>query len=981
MAEASQSVAPTPSAPEQRNENTSAESNTNDGSSGSPEDEDLQHTQILAHARSVSTPPATPSVTDEIERDITSKDVSEHAPGLYVARSWIRPPGLTGQEVDDILQRLNIDLTLACARIRAKSLRKPRNEDMVMIDMRMAGTPARGSTKVTLKPCIWVFCGSKWCQKIVQRDVKALNWLGPYEVHFVRKGGPLLSADRTCSVGASDDALLVHQSPEACLRDDQTQRIWKASSTSETDANAMSRPPHEYNSDEDHVLVAYSLSSVEYESSLFAAYGSAEVYGYSYRTTTPTNLRGAYEYQGDPEELSATSNYGSYSGYDSASVAGSSVHSNDGEGSGNGWDSSQSRGSAASSVPSRQSHDTDINNTVHQQTPPAQRYQLPCEFAYLTGCDRVFSGDDAQGWMDHIEGHLRGKFPAKLRCWFCSEYYFDAAQTSNRDSRSNFMMRMEHIRDHIVYDGSRPEQITKDGHIVQHLLDHGIIDKHTYDSIVSPTTIPPIPGDRVRRRSRHSRLPQLEIEDADPGPSRRKHHRSAHRRSHHHRSDRDRFPYQTNQNRGRSSKKKGRTKNSDDTQSFTSTSSDNPSQVLATQMNQNRGGSPKKNSRTRDSDDAESFASLSSDNPSQVLATQSNQTSFKGKGRSRDADYVLQSFEALSLSDPDPHVPRSDYYYGPSYADAYGSSYEPAYTGDDYYALAAQSSHDPIPSSSATYGSTGVYGNSYPTTATGSAGVSNYPTDLSGSKRTMSLIGLDCISSISKGGIELGRSRSKMGGAIVITFEGRASLYGVTTGHGLIHQLMDVAPRRLSQHYTAVDWLSESSDSESEDGDDVADFRAQGGYSGNRMSSGSAVDLRDQGKWATIVRDIRANFNGIDFFPASQSKAQPAESHVEDMLSGDLALFPIDSLHRPGLTNNYTKLAGRSPLLKVVTSILEKDVESALPLEILLGPEQTVSGTLLPGKFHFSMRGTAIDTRQIRLSKDLRKFQISTTGR
>lgn len=52
------------------------------------------------------------------------------------------------------------------------------------------------------------------------------------------------------------------------------------------------------------------------------------------------------------------------------------------------------------------SHRSDVNNTNHRQIPPTQRYQLPCEFNYLTGCNIVFTGDEMQGWMDRVEDHL-----------------------------------------------------------------------------------------------------------------------------------------------------------------------------------------------------------------------------------------------------------------------------------------------------------------------------------------------------------------------------------------------------------------------------------------------------------------------------------------------------------------------------------------------------------------------------------------------
>lgn len=108
------------------------------------------------------------------------------------------------------------------------------------------------------------------------------------------------------------------------------------------------------------------------------------------------------------------------------------------------------------------------------------------------------------------------------------------------DVRSNFNARMQHIRDHFVYDGYRPEQIQRDGHLVKHLLDQNLIDRRTYESIINPVSLPHIPGSQSSqgRHSGHSghkshkshrRLPQVDEEVVADSSSRHHHH--------HHRSD------------------------------------------------------------------------------------------------------------------------------------------------------------------------------------------------------------------------------------------------------------------------------------------------------------------------------------------------------------------------------------------------------------------------------------------------------------
>lgn len=208
-----------------------------------------------------------------------------------------------------------------------------------------------------------------------------------------------------------------------------------------------------------------------------------------------------------------------------------------------------------------------------------------------------------------------------------------------------------------------------------------------------------------------------------------------------------------------------------------------------------------------------------------------------------------------------------------------------------------------------------------------------------------------------------------MGGAISITLGGKTLFYGVTSGHGIIQQLLDVAPESSDGEDSSIHGFSEGSGSESEDAEESSSFSAESDDSGDRASIDSAVDLSDHNAWWPINHDITADFLGIGVRVASQRESQPDESHVEDSLFGDLALFPIDSFHRPGLTNYY--IDPRNLEAKDVTSIWENEIESTLPVVVLLGPGQTVSGTLQPGKFHFSMRGTSIDARQIRLFRDL----------
>lgn len=141
-----------------------------------------------------------------------------------------------------------------------------------------------------------------------------------------------------------------------------------------------------------------------------SAYSSTLGHVTSYATTSASVSTGGYEYQSNPYD---TSNYGGYPGHP-ASVTSSSVPSSYGGGSVGGWSDAQTP--TALSAPSAFSNRSDVDNSINRQRPPIKQYQLPCEFRNLTRCDRKFPGDDVQGWIDHVEGHVQSKFPTRLRC-------------------------------------------------------------------------------------------------------------------------------------------------------------------------------------------------------------------------------------------------------------------------------------------------------------------------------------------------------------------------------------------------------------------------------------------------------------------------------------------------------------------------------------------------------------------------------------
>lgn len=339
--------------------------------------ENSAEARALAHAERVPTPPATPfgqrpMDCDEIELEISSPQLRLFTGRLYLALPDVRPPNLEEEEISDVIQHLETDLKAAFGKIKAKSHRKPWRESSLIIDMRMSGSLEEGSTKVKLKPCIWFFCGSRWCRKIVEKDIKKLTWRLPCRMQIVDKGGPLLAA--------SDDS-----------------GVDDCGSDVSTVAGPSGLPP--------------------------PPYGAA-----------------------DPS-----------------------------------WSSIRNPR-------------TDVYKTIRRQGRPTNIYLLPCEFAILTDCKRMFPSDEADKWIDHIKSHLRGVLPRKLRCWYCVDHFFDADESCGGDKRLNFHLRMEHILNHILFDGLPASWARPDRFVINHLKIHNLVDEQTWNHIATRNIVLSGPG-------------------------------------------------------------------------------------------------------------------------------------------------------------------------------------------------------------------------------------------------------------------------------------------------------------------------------------------------------------------------------------------------------------------------------------------------------------------------------------------------------
>lgn len=157
-----------------------------------------------------------------------------------------------------------------------------------------------------------------------------------------------------------------------------------------------------------------NYSTREYTDNLYYTHQSMS----GYDTTPATAYDAAYGGElattggvASYESEYATPSYAAPSRYAPSSYASSGYASSD-------YSSGYAQSSTSttpSTVPSRLPNNTIIHQ-IAQQPPPQNRYELPCEFRILTGCNATFQGGEQREWVEHHEAHLKYKFPTKLRC-------------------------------------------------------------------------------------------------------------------------------------------------------------------------------------------------------------------------------------------------------------------------------------------------------------------------------------------------------------------------------------------------------------------------------------------------------------------------------------------------------------------------------------------------------------------------------------
>ena len=130
-----------------------------------------------------------------------------------------------------------------------------------------------------------------------------------------------------------------------------------------------------------------------------------------------------------------------------------------------------------------------------------------CEFRRIMGCNRTFSFNEYDLWVDHHQEHLQRPgvdihdvvFPSRLACWFCRDVPFDEGE--GRFGYANFSRRMDHIREHLRHGNYTMAEMLDDDFMFEHLLRHGLIPEHERARVRArriPGTAGAIPFDRPR---------------------------------------------------------------------------------------------------------------------------------------------------------------------------------------------------------------------------------------------------------------------------------------------------------------------------------------------------------------------------------------------------------------------------------------------------------------------------------------------------
>lgn len=335
----------------------------------------------------------------------------------------------------------------------------------------MSGLRVNNSATIKLRPCIWFFCGSKWCQRIIEKDVKELVWLRPYGIQYSLQGGPVLAA-HTCT-DMEDDPLHSQQTEP----DDETTQ----NSRPGGDSGSCDSVNRGHSRIGDPTIPLFEPGYSEFKTHQQSLSEDQRIRDLIL-PGLPLLFKPGYSGFKNHEQSLSEDQCTGYSMQSSKLTVGSSNTSV----SGDALTMQQKLGN-----PSSVTTLSNVDSLGHELKPEMITYTVPCEFRQLTGCLAQFAADEVAEaeWIQHVEVHLQGLFPENAVCWFCDELVFDANVTAGGDRRYNFILRLRHIQEHIKSDGdiARPQSMRPDYYILQHLRQQELLPCSVLDRWLSPT--------------------------------------------------------------------------------------------------------------------------------------------------------------------------------------------------------------------------------------------------------------------------------------------------------------------------------------------------------------------------------------------------------------------------------------------------------------------------------------------------------------
>ncbi|KAI1324068.1 hypothetical protein F5Y16DRAFT_382064 [Xylariaceae sp. FL0255] len=162
-----------------------------------------------------------------------------------------------------------------------------------------------------------------------------------------------------------------------------------------------------------------------------------------------------------------------------------------------------------------------VNYGPYEPYEPPQNGGLFCEFVGYSAYDRFFDFDDTESWIHITNEHLRNRLSRKCVCWFCDDIIFECQNEWNREE--NFGNWMWHIREHILSDGYKANNMRPAHFLYQHLRKSRLVNDEVFVSVMRwseatrPLSTIPFSFDPLEwsRNSRDRIATSLALEDRD----------------------------------------------------------------------------------------------------------------------------------------------------------------------------------------------------------------------------------------------------------------------------------------------------------------------------------------------------------------------------------------------------------------------------------------------------------------------------------